>query len=134
MSLVLSGFLDLQGPLDLDGSGGKVTVDALAVLVQGATGTAPAPVPLPPPPATPSDPGLGVKVVTSFNTLVKANGKPAVAGGTCMQGDVPSWPGTVQPSIGNPGVKAGGVALNVVGDIATIVATGAPAPLTGDGQ
>ena len=109
-------------------------VDGLAVLVQGATGTAPAPVPQPPPPATPSDPGLGVKVVTSLNPLVRANGKPAVAGGACMQGNVPSWPGTVQPSIGNAGVTAGGVALNVVGDVATILATGAVVPLTGDGQ
>jgi len=141
--LVLSGMLDLQGTLELVGdSGGRVKVGPVEVLVEGrrgvgaAHGTAPAPVPIPPPPAAPSDPGLQVWIFKSFNSTVKAGGKAVVAQGMCAQGTPgqATWPGMVQPSTGNPGVTVNHLAMNVVGDLGTILPTGAPVPFTASGQ
>jgi hypothetical protein len=138
--LLLSGVLDFQGTVDLIAdAGGHVKANGLEVLVEvprGAAekshGVAPAPVPIPPPPANPSDAGLEVWVFTSFNSTVKAGGKAIVTQGMCAQGDVgrATWPGMVQPSTGNPGITVSSVAMNVVGDLGTILPTGAPIPFT----
>jgi hypothetical protein len=144
--LVLAGRLDLSGRLRLAGSGGKVLADGGSgprevVVETEPTGSpqAQAPlVPVPPPPATPSDPGLGVHVVSSFAKLVTIDvtGRPvpAVAQGLVLQGDVPSWPGSVLPSTSNTGVRVEHVPVNVVGDQVVVFPSGAAVPLTASGQ
>jgi len=134
--------LNLTGPLDLGGmlnlTGGKITVGKLEVLVPSTPPGDPehgtgAPVPLPPP--APIDVGAKVWVLSSFNATVTANGKPIVAQGMCIQGNTPTWPGMVQPSTNNVApVTINHIAINVVGDLATILPTGAPAPLSKSGQ
>lgn len=136
-NLNLKGMLNLQGNLNLVGaSGGFVTVNNLQALVEAQRGVgtphgnAPAPVPIPPPPAAPSDPGLGVWIFKSFNATVKADGKNIVTQGMCAQGNpgTATWPGMVQPSTNNPGVTINHIPINVVGDMGTILPTGAPVP------
>jgi hypothetical protein len=128
--LVLSGMLNLSGTLDLKPAG-KLKIGALEALVEAAEGTG-APVPLPPP--APVDLGTKVTVQKSFNATVTANGKALVTQGVTMQGNTPTWPGMVQASIGNPGVRANFIPINVAGDLAVTLPTGAPAPLTTSGQ
>ncbi len=142
--LLLTGVLDFGGVIDLAGdAGGHVTANGVEVLVEaprgGGTshGQAPAPVPIPPPPATPSElPGLGVWIFKSFNATVTAGGHAIVTQGMCAQGNPgsPPWPGMVQPSTVNPGVTVNKVAINVMGDLGTILPTGAPVPFTASGQ
>jgi hypothetical protein len=124
--LTLKGKLNLVGILKLNPDGGKVLVGAggLEALVEEAKGQAAPPVLIPPPPATPSDPGLKVKAISSFNKTVTAHGKNIVAQGIVMQGDIPSWPGMMLPSVGNPTVTINQMAINVVNDQATILPTG----------
>jgi hypothetical protein len=138
--VLLSGMLDLKGPLDLvPTAGGKVKATGSAVLVElqrgigPSHGTAP-PVPLPPP--APVDTGADVWVFRSFNSTVTAANKAIVTQGMCAHGNpgTATWPGMVQASVGNPGVTVNGVPMNVVGDLGTILPTGAPASLTSDGQ
>jgi len=132
--LLLSGMLNLKGNLELTGLVKVSNAQALEVLVVGQRGAgpthgnAPAPVPIPPPPAAPSDPGLGVWIFQSFNSTVTAGGKKVVAQGMCAQGDpgLASWPGMVQPSIGNPGVTIDNIQINVKNDVGIILPTGAP--------
>ena len=45
-----------------------------------------------------------------------------------------SWPGMVQPSVGNPTITVNSIAMNVVGDLGTILPTGAPASFSKHGQ
>ena len=126
--LVLKGTLNLQGTLKLIADGGKVKAGAQEVLVKDVEGKGTAPVLIPPPPLSPVDQGLKVVVVVSFNQTVTAGGKAIVAQGMCFQGDSgPIWPGMVQASTVNSGVKANNIPMNVVGDQATILPTGAPA-------
>jgi uncharacterized Zn-binding protein involved in type VI secretion len=125
-NLDLSGPLNLAGMLDLKPSG-KVTIAKVEALVQGATGQG-APVPLPPPA------GTKVTVRLSFNSTVTANGKAIVTQGVTMQGDIPTWPGVVQPSTANKLVTVNHIPINVVGDLALTLPTGTPAPLTTSGQ
>ena len=139
--LELSGTLDLSGNLNLAADGGKVTISGKQVLVELMPTARPAhcsgatPVILPPPPAGPTDPGPFVNVINSFNKTVKVGGKAIVAQGMAMQGNAPSWPGMVLPSLGNTGpVTANRVPINVVGDKAVIFPTGAPASFDGSGQ
>jgi hypothetical protein len=134
--LVLKGMLSLLSTLDLAPKppGGKVLVEAAEVLVEGAEGMGAAPVLLPGPPPPPADNGLGVKVPISFNKTVTAGGAAIVTQGMCFQGSGGTWPGIVQPSIGNPTVMANGIPMNVAGDQATILPTGAPAILDKSGQ
>ena len=120
-NLDLSGPLNLMGNLTLKGaSGGKVTIGGVEILVEVPPGNMPAqgsapPVMMPPPPAGPSDPGLFVNVINSFNKTVMVGSKPAVALGMVMQGNVPTWPGMVLPSQGNTApVTANGIPINVV--------------------
>jgi hypothetical protein len=141
--LLLSGILDFQGVVDLVGDGGLVKASGAAVLVEAVRGVgkshgqAPAPVPIPPPPSPPSDPtGVDVWIFKSFNATVKAGGKVVVTQGMCAQGSagMAAWPGMVQPSTANPGVTVNHIAINVVGDLGTILPTGAPVPFTAHGQ
>ena len=141
--LNLKGILNFKGQVKLAGaSGGKVKVGNVEVLVEavrgaGAThGNAPAPVPIPPPPAAPSDPGLGVWIFKSFNATVTAGGKNIITQGMCAQGNpgTATWPGMVQPSTVNPTVKVNHIAMNVIGDMGTILPTGAPVTFTSSGQ
>jgi hypothetical protein len=141
--LQLSGILDFGGVLDLAGqAGGHVTANGVEVLVEATRGAgeshgkAPAPVPIPPPPATPSDSGLEVWIFKSFNSSVTAGGKNIVTQGMCAQGNpgTATWPGMVQPSMVNPGITINHIAMNVVGDLGTILPTGAPVPFTASGQ
>lgn len=134
--LTLKGVLNLLGNLKLNPEGGKVLIgDAgLEALVEGAEGQAAPPVLIPPPPASPSDPGVKVKALSSFNKTVTAGGKNLVALGIAMQGDIPSWPGTLLPSAGNPTVKINQVAINVVNDQATIFPSGGVGTFTQSGQ
>ena len=138
--LLLSGMLNLKGNLELSGDLVKANnVDVLVVGQRGAGpthGNAPAPVPIPPPPAAPSDPGVGVWIFQSFNSTVTAGGKKVVAQGMCAQGNpgTATWPGMVQPSIGNPGVAINNIPINVKGDMGLILPTGAPVTFTGHGQ
>jgi hypothetical protein len=142
--LLLSGVLDFQGVVDLVGdAGGHVKANGVEVLVQAVRGApgkshgvAPAPVPIPPPPAGPAEPGLDVWIFQSFNATVKAGGTAIVTQGMCAQGDPgrASWPGMVQPSTGNPTITVNSIAMNVVGDLGTILPTGAPASFTKHGQ
>ena len=138
--LTLKGTLNLMGNLTLKGdSGGKVKVNGVEILVEVPAGTMPAqgnapPVILPPPPASPSDPAPFVDVVNSFNRTVMVGSKPAVALGMVMQGSSPTWPGMVQPSSVNATVTINHVAINVVGDMATIFPSGGSATFSGSGQ
>ena len=140
--LKLSGMLNLKGNLELKTQGGKVKVNDVEALVElqrgvGAShGVAVAPVLIPPPPAAPSDPGLDVWIFSSFNKTIKANGVNIVAQGMCAQGNpgTATWPGMVQPSMGNPGVTANAIPINVMGDMGTILPSGAPASFTSSGQ
>ena len=134
--LTLKGVLNLLGNLELQPDGGKLLIgDAgLEALVEEAEGQAAPPVLIPPPPASPSDPGVKVKVISSFNKTVTAGGKNLVALGIVMQGDIPSWPGMVLPSIGNPTVTINFVAINVANDQATILPSGGVGTFTQSGQ
>ena len=106
----------------------------LEALVENAAGQAVPPVLIPPPPASPSDPGTGVKVISSYNKTVTAAGKNIVALGIVMQGNVPSWPGMMLPSVGNPTVTINRMAINVVNDQATIFPSGGVGTFTQSGQ
>ena len=138
--LLLAGMLNLKGTLKL--SGDLVKANSLEVLVTGQRGAgpthgnAPAPVPIPPPPAAPSDPGVGVWIFQSFNSTVTAGGKKVVAQGMCAQGNpgTATWPGMVQPSIGNPGITINNIPINVKNDMGIILPTGAPVRFTEHGQ
>jgi hypothetical protein len=138
--LLLSGMLNLKGTLEL--SGDLVKANNVEVLVAGQRGAgqshgkAPAPVPIPPPPSGPQEPGLDVWIFQSFNSTVTAGGKKIVTQGMCAQGDPnkATWPGMVQPSIGNPGVTINNIPINVKGDMGLILPTGAPVPFTEHGQ
>ncbi len=134
--LTLKGRLNLVGSLKLNRNGGKVLIGAagLEALVEGAEGQAAPPVLIPPPPAAPSDPGLKVKVISSFNKTVTATGKNIVAQGIVMQGNNPTWPGTMLPSVGNPTVTINGMAINVQNDQATIFPSGGVGMFTQSGQ
>ena len=142
--LALNGPLNLAGvKLELKTSGGAtVTANGTEVLVERSAplspnhGTAP-PVILPPPPLPPPDTGPNVWVINAFNKAVTVNGRPIVALGMAMQGNLPSWPGMVQPSTKNSGQKAvtiNNVPANVVNDRAVIFPTGAPVTLATSGQ
>jgi hypothetical protein len=63
---------------------------------------------------------------------VTANGKNIVTQGMCAQGNpgTATWPGMVQPSSLNPTVKVNNIPINVVGDMGTILPTGAPVIFT----
>jgi len=134
--LKLKGVLNLMGTLSLNPDGGKVLIgDAgLEALVEEVEGQAAPPVLIPPPPASPSDPGIKVKVISSFNKTVTANGKNIVALGIVMQGDVPSWPGMMAPSAGNPTVTINFIAINVQNDQATIFPSGGAGLFAQSGQ
>lgn len=141
--LNLKGMLNLKGSLKLTGaSGGKVKVNSVEALVEAqrgvgpSHGTAPAPVPIPPPPSSPSDPGLDVWIFKSFNATVTAGGKNIVTQGMCAQGNpgTATWPGMVQPSTVNAGVTITNIPINGIGDMGTILPTGAPVPFTSSGQ
>jgi hypothetical protein len=131
VDLELNGPLDLMGTLDLSGDGGKVKVNGKEALVEGAEGQALSPVIIPTPPASPSDPGLAVKVITSLGKTVKA-GQVIVTSGMVLQGNTPTWPGMLLPSASNAGptmVTANGIPVNVLGDKATIFPNGGSATL-----
>lgn len=134
--LKLKGVLNLMGNLKLNPDGGKVLVGVagLEALVEEGEGQAAPPVLIPPPPASPSDPGVKVKVISSYNKTVTANGKNIVALGIVMQGDAPSWPGMMLPSVGNPTVTINRIAVNVVNDQATIFPSGGVGTFTKSGQ
>lgn len=141
--LVLSGILNLKGMLKLAGKdGGKVKVGVLEVLVEVTKGQAGAaqgqgaPVILPPPPAAPTDPGVDGWIFKSFNATITAGGKNIVTQGMCAQGNpgTATWPGMVQASMMNPTVTINDVFINVVGDMATILPTGAPLVFSQSGQ
>jgi uncharacterized Zn-binding protein involved in type VI secretion len=140
-NLELSGLLDLSGNLNLAADGGKVMVSNQAVLVELTPTSRPAhcsagvPVMMPPPPATPTDLGVFVNVINSFNKTVKIGGKPVVAQGMVMQGNTPTWPGMVLPSTANTGpVTANHLPINVTTDKAVIFPSGASATLDESGQ
>ena len=129
--LVLNGALNLMGMLELKPSG-KLKIGSLEALTEKAEGTG-APVPLPPP--APVDTGTSVKVQKSFTATVKVNGKLLLTPGVTMQGNSPTWPGMVMPSMGNTGpVTVNFIPVNVANDQAITLPTGAPTPLTTSGQ
>ncbi len=138
--LLLSGMLKLKGTLKL--ASDLVKANNFEVLVVGERGSgpthgnAPAPVPIPPPPAAPSDPGVGVWIFQSFNSTVTAGGKYVVAQGMCAQGNpgTATWPGMVQPSIGNSSVTIKNIPINVKNDMGIILPTGAPVTFNQHGQ
>ena len=137
--LILSGRLNLSGSLNLEARGGVVTVDGVAVLVEGlvpptdgARGTAAVPVMLPPPPVGPVNPWMSVVVISSLNKTVKAGGKNIVALGIVMQGDPPQWPGMMLPSKGTVTINT--IPINVQGDQATIFPSGGVGTFTQSGQ
>jgi hypothetical protein len=141
--LELSGVLRLGGTLKLSASaGGQVQVNGVPVLVEAARGAGPhhgmaPPVIIPPPPAAPpTDPGTQVWIFKSFNATVTAGGKNIVTQGMCAQGNpgTATWPGMVQPSMLNQTVTINGIQANVVGDMGTILPTGAPVPFDAHGQ
>lgn len=140
MALKLDGMLNLVGKLDLVADGGKVTATGAEVLVEVQPPSNPphssagVPVILPPPPTGPTDPGTTVWIIKSFNPTITVSGVPAIALGVHMQGTIPMWPGLVQPSSLNPGVKANGVPINVVGDQGTTLPNGGPVTYTTSGQ
>lgn len=143
MTLKLEGMLNLMGRLDLVADGGKVTATGAEVLVEIPTGVQPphssagVPVILPPPPGVPTNPGPMVWIFKSFNPTITVSQVPAIALGVHMQGNPippPQWPGLVQPSSLNPGVKANGVPINVVGDQGTTLPNGGPVTYTTSGQ
>ena len=135
--LILKGNLNLIGDLTLNPDGGKVLIgDAGAEALLEAVapsdpnhGTAP-PVILPPPPASPADPGPNVWVINSFNKTVKVGsaGKVIVALGLVMQGNIPTWPGSVLPGQ-NSTVMANFIPISVLGDQAIIFPSGGTAML-----
>ena len=135
--LTLKGTLTLLGNLQLNPDGGRVLIGeaGLEALVEEASGQGAPPVILPPPPSGPSDAGTGVKVISSFNKTVTAHGKNLVALGIVMQGNAPSWPGMMLPSVGNTGrVTINGVPINVVNDQATVFPSGGVGTFTASGQ
>lgn len=132
----LKNTLQLRG--DLTFTGGKLLVGSVEVLVETvaptdpAQGHAPSPVVIPPPPGAPSDPGVNVWVLNSFNKTIKAGTRAVVAQGLVMQGNAPSWPGLVMP--GSAQVTINGIPINVVGDRATIFPSGVPVTFDASGQ
>ena len=137
--LKLSGNLNLMGNLTLKDT---VLVDGKKALVELTPGDSPhgssAPiVMIPPPPAGPTNVGMTVWVINSFNKTVKAGTKPIVTMGIAMQGNPAQWPGMVLPSTNNPppnGVKVNMLPINVEGDKAIIFPSGGSAALDTSGQ
>lgn len=131
--------LDLKGQLDLNGNlnlvppdGGKVLVNGVEALVEGAEGEALSQVLLPPPPASPADGGTKVVVVSSLGKTVTVNNEALVTTGMVLQGNTNTWPGMVLPSTQNTGatvVKANALPVNVLGDRATIFPNGGTATI-----
>ena len=78
--------------------------------------------------------GHRVKVISSYNKTVTADGKNIVALGIVMQGSAPSWPGMMLPSVGNPTVTINHIAINVVNDQSTIFPSGGVGTFTQSGQ
>ena len=140
--LTLKGNLTLMGNLNLVGDGGKVLVGTNPVLVEGdsptngAQGMAAPVVLIPPPPGAPLvDGGTTAYVVSSFNKNVKAANKPIVAGGILMQGNTPTWPGMMNPSMNNTEVVIiAGTPANVANDQGIIFPSGGTATISQDGQ
>lgn len=135
--LVLKGQLNLLGMLDLKGDGGKVKVDGNEVLVQKPPGNAHGkgvPVILPPPPAGPIDDGPDATITVSFNSTVTINGEAAIAMGVHLQGRTAIWPGMVQPSSNNAGVKANHLLMNVQNDTGVTLPNGGTVTYTTSGQ
>lgn len=136
--LNFDGMLDIGGMLDLDPGPGFVTVGNKPVLVEAPGGppqcTAAPPVTLPPP--APIDPAPLARVMSSFNkTVTIKKAKVIVAGGVVMQGAVPTWPGMMNPSVGNTGpVTINMIPINVIGDQAAIFPSGGVASFTLHGQ
>ena len=134
--LVLSGILNLKGTLQLEGDGGKVTVDGKPVLVEksGHNHGTGIPVILPPPPAAPTDPAPQVNIFKSFNSTVTAGGLNIVTMGLHLQGSTPTWPGMVLTSVSNPPVTINFLAINVEGDQGITLPNGGTANYTSSGQ
>jgi len=132
--LILTGRLNLVGHLTLTASaGGRVKVGSDEVLAEGASSVGP-PVVIPPPPAKPVDDGTRVVVTASLNKTIAAGGKPIVAGGAVLQGNVPTWPGSILPGQRNATVLINNTPINVQGDQALIAASGALVTLNNSGQ
>ena len=135
--LTLKGMLNLIGNLKLNPDGGKVLIgDAgLEALVEDSRGPGGAPgVDSAAAGSAPSIRVPKVKVISSFNKTVTAHGKNIVALGIVMQGNAPTWPGMMLPSVGNPTVMINGVLINVVNDQATIFPSGGVGMFTQSGQ
>lgn len=138
-TLTLKGKLNLMGNLTLkdkvliDGKEALVQLSAPSDLPHSASGI---PVIIPPPPVPkPLDDGPNVWVIASFNQTVKAGNKPIVALGMAMQGNVPTWPGMMLPSVGNTGpVTINFIPVNVQNDQCIIFPSGASAALSTSGQ
>jgi uncharacterized Zn-binding protein involved in type VI secretion len=133
------GILVLNGSLKLVGAdGGKVlagSITVFEVLVENSdknhSTTAP-PVLLPP--QAPVDDGQSVSIIKSFNSSVKANGKPIVTMGTTAQGNSKTWPGMVLPSSNNSTVQINYIPINVVGDMSITLPNGGSTTLDPSGQ
>lgn len=132
--LKLEGMLQLGGDLTLMAT--RVLADGEEILVVAGTSeqahcSTAAPVLLPP--TAPSDPGTNVWVNNSFNRTVKIGDKFVVAGGTCVQGNGPTWPGLLLP--GSSKVLIRGVPVGVAKkDQAIILANGAAVAFDLSGQ
>ncbi|MGW5361454.1 hypothetical protein [Actinopolymorpha pittospori] len=132
--LELKGPLDLNGNLNLVADGGKVLVNGIEALVEGAEGTAPV-VAIPPPPSAPADSGTKVVVVSSLGKTVTVNNEALVTTGMVLQGN--TWPGMVLPSTQNTGaavVNANALPVNVVGDRVAIFPNGGSTTIGQSGQ
>lgn len=137
--LNLQGTLNLQGLLRLNPAGGKLTVGRVEALVEVLPtetphSTSAPPVIQPPPPAAPTDPGTTVYVINSLNKSVTVGGRNIVTQGMVLQGNVPTWPGMVLPSIQNATVTINRIPINVVGDQAMVFPPGGLAVLSNSGQ
>ena len=137
-TLTLKGKLNLMGSLTLKN---KVLIDGKEALVQLSPGGTPhsasgVPVIIPPPPVPqPLDAGPKIWVIASFNQTVKAGDKAIIALGMAMQGNIPTWPGMMLPSVGNTGpVTINFIPINVQNDQCLVFPSGAAVPLDTSGQ
>ncbi len=135
--LSLKGDLVLNGTLHLVAKGGRVKAGDAEVLVTTTSGQSGKhhgsdAIPVMLPPQKPATEGTNVWIFRSFASGITANGGDVVAQGMCMQGDPGKalWPGIVQQSTKNTGVKVGPLPINVVDDIGIMLPMGAPVTFT----
>lgn len=135
--LKLAGMLNLSGDLVLRGDVGKVFANGFEVLVEAPSPNDPHSeqgIPVPLTGTSLIDAGTKVFVTKNFNSAVMIESAYVITMGITAQGDTPTWPGFVLPSVKNKSgegiVTVNNIPINVKDDISITLPNGGTAKLT----